>query len=285
MKEFLEVPTVAPRAPASHKGTFGHVLILGGSLGMTGAAALAAEAAMRAGAGLVTCACPGHVNPILEVKLTEAMTWPLPVDAAGCLAGDALRVLNAGRDRFNAAAVGPGLGRHPTTLGFVRSFLTDVSFPVVVDADALGVFAEGLEVGPAMILTPHPGEFGRMIGVEAREVQESRQERACAFAQEHAGVLVLKGHETIVAEEGRFYVNRTGNPGMATGGSGDVLSGIIAALFAQGLEPFAAACLGVWLHGRAGDLACSVLGEESVLAGDLIHFLPEAIRERKDRRG
>ena len=284
MKEVRELSWFAPREAESHKGTYGHLLVIGGSLGLTGAAALASEAALRTGAGLVTCACPGHVNPILEVKLTEAMTWPLPITREGRLGEEALRVLRGGLGRYTAAVVGPGLGRHDDTLGFVKGFLRELELPVVVDADALAAFGEDLRPRTGMVLTPHPGEFGRMTGRAAREIQSDRRKYAFDFVRENDGVLVLKGHGTLVVEKDRFYVNETGNPGMATGGAGDVLSGILGALLARRMDPFPAACLAVWLHGRAGDLACESVGEESLTAGDIIRFLPEAIAERKKKR-
>ncbi len=282
-ERIAELPFLPRRKPDTHKGTYGHVLVVGGSLGMTGAAALASEAALRAGAGLVTCACPGHVNAILEVKLTEAMTWPLPIDREGCLGQEAIRVLKAALDRYSALVIGPGLGRHETTKRFVQSLLDAAAAPVVVDADALNVLADGYKARDNMVLTPHPGEFGRIIGKTSRQVQADREKLAVSFAADHEGVLVLKGHRTIVAQSDRLYVNETGNPGMATGGAGDVLSGLIGGLLAQGLAPFDAACLGVWLHGRAGDLACAELGEESLLAGDIIRHLPGAFSERKEK--
>lgn len=281
MKEVKSIPTLPPRSPESHKGTYGHVAVMGGSLGLTGAPVMAADAAMRMGAGLVTCACPAHLNTILEIKLTEAMTWPLPVDEQGCLNNDALSFFQSVMDRFDALVVGPGIGRHETTQTFVGNVLNAFEGPIVVDADGLLAFADDQPCTPSMVLTPHPGEFARMIGSTPKAVQADRLKLALDYAQKRAGILVLKGHETIVAGQGAYFINATGNPGMATGGAGDVLSGIIGALLARGLAPFDAACLGCWLHGRAGDLGAELMGEESLVATDLLAYLPQAIQERK----
>jgi NAD(P)H-hydrate epimerase len=281
MREVRDLPVLPARPVDAHKGDFGHVLIVGGSLGLTGAPVMAARSALRAGAGLVTCACPGHVAPIVAGHLVEAMTWPLPIDAAGCIAAEGERMLRSAAQRFQALVIGPGLGRHERTVAFVRTFLDGLTSPVVIDADALLALGEGCRMAPTFVATPHPGEFGRMTGTSSAEVQAARRERACAFAAANPGVLVLKGHETIVAAADRLYVNDTGNPGMATGGSGDVLSGVIGALLGQGFDPFDAAQLGVWLHGRAGDLARDRVGEDSLIASDIIRALPRACRERK----
>lgn len=280
LSEVRNVPVV-PRRPAdSHKGTYGHVLVVVGSLGLTGAPALSAEAALRAGAGLVTCACPAHLQPVLAIKLTEAMTWPLPTDAGGCLNEEALRILLAGIERFDALVIGPGLGRHTPTLRFVAGLLAGAGLPAVVDADALLAWPGGEGLPAQCAITPHPGEFARLMGCTAAEVQSDRRAHAAAFTAAQDCVLVLKGHATLVADRERIYVNATGNPGMATGGAGDVLAGVMGALLGRGIPLFEAATLGVWVHGRAGDMARDAVGEDALLARDIIAFLGAAMAER-----
>ncbi|HNR99707.1 MAG TPA: NAD(P)H-hydrate dehydratase [Planctomycetota bacterium] len=279
------VPAIPPRERDSHKGTYGHVLVIGGSLGMTGAPVMACEAALRAGAGLVTCACPVHVAAIVAAKLTEAMTFPLPADARGCFNAEALRIMLAAAERFDAFVIGPGLDPQAAARDFVRALVDGVRRPFVVDAGALRAFDRERPLPAHCVATPHPGEFALLTGAPAAAVQRDRRAAAERFMQSNDGVLVLKGSGTIVCAKDRFYVNTTGNPGMATGGAGDVLAGVLGALLAQGWDPFQAAVLGVWLHGRAGDLACEELGEESLIAGDITRHLAAAIRERKTSSG
>ncbi len=285
MIEISAVPTIPPRERESHKGTYGHVLVIGGALGMTGAPVMACEAALRSGAGLVTCACPAHLVAIIAAKLVEAMTFPLPTDAQGCLNADALRILTASADRFDAFVIGPGLDGRDGTRDFVRALIDGVRRPSVVDAGGLRAFDAQHPVPAHCVATPHPGEFAFMTGATAADIQRDRRAAAFQFMERNDGILVLKGSGTIVCAKDRFCVNPTGNPGMATGGAGDVLAGILGALLAQGWDPFQAAMLGAWLHGRAGDLACGELGEESVIAGDITAHLPGAIRERKAGSG
>ncbi len=281
MIDVTAVPTIPLRESDAHKGAFGHVLVVGGAVGFTGAPVMACEGALRTGAGLVTCACPAHLLTIIATKLTEAMTFPLPTDGQGCLSAEAARILLVSIDRFDALVVGPGLGAHDTTREFVRALLAGVRIPSVVDADGLRAFDSDHAVPAHCVVTPHPGEFARMTGTAAAAVQAARRDHALGFAQHHEGTLVLKGGSTIVCDKERCYVNANGNPGMATGGAGDVLAGVIGALLGQDFEPFDAAVLGVWLHGRAGDLACEELGEESMLARDIARHLSRATRERK----
>jgi NAD(P)H-hydrate epimerase len=275
------VPTIPPREPDSHKGTYGHVLVVGGAVGYTGAPVLACEGALRTGAGLVTCACPAHLLAIVATKLTEAMTFPLPTDARGCLNAEAARILLSSIARFDALVVGPGLGPADETRDFVRALIGGVTLPSVIDADGLRAFDDTHPVPAHCVVTPHPGELARMTGATAAAIQASRREHALAFMQHNDGTLVLKGHGTLVCAKDRCYLNPNGNPGMAKGGAGDVLAGVIGALLGQGFELCAAATLGVWLHGRAGDLACEELGEESMLASDIARHLARATRERK----
>lgn len=287
-RTFLTTPSLVrallpPRPRDAHKGTFGHALIVAGSTGMTGAAMLAAQAAARSGSGLVTLAIPEPLNPILETALPEILTAPLPaVEEKGYgFAEEAAEAAAGLLVRKTAVAVGPGLGQREATRRFLLRFLPQVTLPLVLDADGLNLLASQPEVlqsvpGP-VIITPHPGELGRWLQRSAAEIQAHRLEAAREAAARWRVVVVLKGAGTIIAHpEGRAFVNPTGNPGMASGGTGDVLTGILAGLLAQGLPPFEAAIAGVYLHGLAGDWAALRCGEASLLAGDLLKHLPEA---------
>ncbi|HSB60298.1 MAG TPA: NAD(P)H-hydrate dehydratase, partial [Vicinamibacteria bacterium] len=275
------------RAPGSHKGTYGHLLIVAGALGKTGAAVLAAAGALRSGVGLVTVATPADALPLVAAGRAELMTEPLPVTPTGELAPEALEralALAAARD---AAVIGPGLGQGPGARAFVRGFVRRCPVPLVVDADGLNALApsdreagalEALRRDAATVVTPHPGEMARLVGVSAAEVQSRRLETARRMAREAGVFVVLKGQRTLVCRpDGLAAVNPTGNPGLATGGTGDVLAGIVGALAARH-EPWTAACAGVFLHGLAGDRAAASMGPESLLAGDVADSLPEAIR-------
>jgi NAD(P)H-hydrate epimerase len=279
------VRMLLPRRPRSaHKGEFGRVLVIAGSLGMTGAACLCAEGALRVGAGLVTVGCPAGVNDILEVKLTEAMTFPLPETYERTLDTRALAPILELAAEASVLAIGPGLSRHPETAVLVRRLVARADKPMVIDADGLNALADAAvilegEHAPA-VLTPHPGEMGRLMGVSADAVQAKRARFAQAAADRCHSVIILKGACTLVAESGRpLTVTPTGNPGMASGGTGDVLTGMVAGLIAQGLLPFEAAAAGAYLHGLAGDLAAQRVGEASLVAGDLLESQPQAIRE------
>ena len=274
-----------PRPFGSHKGTFGHLLVLAGSQGKTGAAALAAEAALRAGAGLVTLGVPASLNDILEVKLTEAMTLPLP-EAAGARALGAAAwapILKFLDEKFTLA-LGPGIGTHPETRELVRRLVQDLPQPMVIDADGLNNLAgaaAGLKdaAGPR-ILTPHPGEMARLVGLTTPEVQARRLDLARETAAQFGVTLVLKGAQTVVAApDGRASLNSTGNPALASGGTGDVLTGLIGGFLAQGLTPWDAARLGVYLHGLAADFFVSHHGQRGMIAGDLLAVLPQMLTE------
>jgi NAD(P)H-hydrate epimerase len=287
---WLEARDVAaafpPRDPAAHKGTFGHVLVIAGSVGKTGAAALTSLAALRAGAGLVTLALPESLNDIMEVKLTEAMTEPLPETEARTVAVEALdRVLRLAEGK-SAVAIGPGLGTHPSTQEFVRELLGSLRVPVVLDADGLNALAGRAEIlaraSAPLVLTPHPGELSRLLGVARDEVLGNRIPMTQKVASSFNVTLVLKLARSIVAVPKRdAVIVPTGNPGMATGGTGDVLTGLIAGLLAQGVEPGLAAQAGAYVHGLAGDLAGERWGAEAMLAGDLLECVPEALRRVK----
>jgi ADP-dependent NAD(P)H-hydrate dehydratase / NAD(P)H-hydrate epimerase len=283
-REYLEW-LVRPRKLEGHKGNYGHVLVLGGSVGKTGAAAMAAKAALRAGAGLVTVATASSALPVIASHSMEVMTESLPETDAGtvslcALDGGLLDKLVEGK---TVLAVGPGLGRHPETAELVRTVVNRYDLPVVLDADGLNAFAGCVETlqaaGRVRVLTPHPGEMGRLTDRTASAIVANRLEVAREFAKRHGVQLVLKGFRTLTASpEGQIWVNPTGNPGMATGGSGDVLTGVLAGLLAQYAERPATevTAAGVYLHGLAGDIAARELGEASVIAGDILDALPQA---------
>ena len=277
-------PTLSPRFlawrrdPDANKGDFGRVLLIAGSRGMSGAAVLCASAALRGGAGLVRLALPAGILPIAAGANPCYMTVPLPEDEHGRFAVAAAPEFVALLAQNTAAGLGPGLGRGDGVSAIVRAVLEQTTLPLVLDADGLNALPPMLDLlkrrGGPTLLTPHPGEFGRLIGAAAAAVQANRRELAVRFAAEHGVVLVLKGRHTIVSDGRSVYVNQTGNPGMATGGTGDVLTGLTAALLGQGVGPFAAAQLAVHLHGLAGDLARDALGETSLIATDLLDCLP-----------
>lgn len=281
-----------PLRPADgHKGRFGHVLVAAGSRGKTGAAALAAEGAARAGAGLVTIACPESANAMLQVSCREAMTAPLVESGAGELdssAADAILELAGERDTL---ALGPGLGRGAAPRELARRVVRGARVPLVVDADALMAFAGEAEAlrerAVPAVLTPHPGEAGALLGSNPAALNRDRVGAALRLAELTGAVVVLKGAATVVADSGgRVRVNPTGGPLLATGGTGDVLTGVVAALLAQGLEPFAAASAGVFLHGAAGDRLARELGRAGALASDVARALPaaaEALRSEAER--
>jgi len=283
VREVSKLPALAARRPEAHKGDFGHVLVVAGSPGMTGAGCMAAQSAQMAGAGLVTLALPASLNLVAEVKLTSAMSMPLPEAEGGTLGMEAARSLLQAADRFDVAAIGPGLGRAPGTQEMVRVLLGEMALPVVVDADGLNAIAARTELlkqrSALTVLTPHPGEMMRLCGLDSvQQVQRSRREFAVRFAAEHSVLLVLKGHRTIVTDGASLYVNSTGNAGMATGGTGDVLTGLVAGLLCQGLEPFGAAQLAVYVHGLAGDMAAQAKGQLSMTAEDVMACVPQAFK-------
>ncbi len=274
------------RAGGAHKGDFGHVLIVAGSRGKTGAACLAGIGALRSGAGLVTVATPASCLPTVAAGAPEYMTLPLAETAGGLVSGEALAaVLDA---RCDAIAVGPGLGTGAGATRLVHGLLERAGVPLVLDADALNVCADApsrldRQGGPDVILTPHPGEMARLCGRSAAEVQADRLGTARRFATERRAHVVLKGARTLVAgPDGAVHVNRTGNPGMATGGTGDVLAGVVAAWLGQLGDASAACRAGVYLHGLAGDLAAASGGEAALTASDLAAALGRALEETID---
>jgi NAD(P)H-hydrate epimerase len=281
----LEIVTNLPFLPArpadSNKGQFGRILVVAGSRGMTGAAVLCGSAALRGGGGLVKVAVPQSLLPIVAAGNPCYMTIPLPEDAEGRLALSAQDDLLAHARSHDVVALGPGLARSPAMTPLLGALLERTECTMVLDADGLNAFAghaTRLRRAAPLILTPHPGEFGRLLGIETAQVQANRRELASRFAREHSVIVLLKGRHTVITDGRRLYENTTGNPGMATAGAGDVLTGLIAALLGQKLEPFAAAQLGAHVHGLAGDLARSELGEAGLIATDLLDRLPHALR-------
>jgi len=272
------------RPTNAHKGNFGRVLVVAGSRGMTGAACLAGEGALKAGAGLVTVAAPETLNDIMEAKLTEVITVPLPDTGMGVLSRGAKQHILSLLEGTDVLAVGPGLSTVPEVATMVRELLSSVRVPCVLDADALNALAGAgdilRKVQAPVVITPHPGEMARLLGVTAKEIQGDRLTYAVKAANIWNVVALLKGARTVVAApDGAVYINPTGNPGMATGGSGDVLTGMVAALIAQGLEPARAAAAGAFIHGLAGDLAAGEKGMMGLVAGDVLSALPAATRE------
>jgi ADP-dependent NAD(P)H-hydrate dehydratase / NAD(P)H-hydrate epimerase len=281
-------PLIEPRPADSHKGDYGHVLIVAGGRGKTGAAYLSAMGALKSGAGLVSVATPASSQPILAAMAPEYMTDPLVETAEGAIAAEALEhVLTR---QVDVIACGPGLGTAPGTVAFVRGLLQRAGVPLVLDADALNAFAHAPEqlVGPEgrdVIITPHPGELARLVGVTTADVQANRIEIAQGFAETHQLYVVLKGHRSLIATpEGHVFVNPTGNPGMATGGMGDLLTGMVAAWLAQLLDAEAACKLAVYLHGLAGDLTEVDRGEVALTPSDVLARLGDAVAELLGRR-
>ena len=277
-----------PRPASSHKGTYGRVLVVAGSTGMTGAAALASEAALRAGAGLVTLAIPKHLNPILEGLLPEVMSFPLPETEVGSLSASAASaILEFAEKTKSVLAIGPGLSQHPDTVALVHELVREnreqkLDRRMVVDADGLNALSQAPEIISLLdseaVLTPHPGEMSRLTSTSVPSLEADRIGTAQRFASEHNLTLVFKGAPTVTGlPNGDVWINSTGNSGMATGGMGDVLTGIIAGLMAQGHSSETAAVLGVYIHGLAGDIAADAFGRHGLIASDVLKAVPRAI--------
>ena len=275
-------PLIGPRPRSANKGSFGHVLVIGGSLGKAGAAAMAGMSALRVGAGLSTVATPRSVLPTVAGFHPEVMTEPLEETTEGTISMRALAHVGSLARGKTVLAIGPGISRIAETSEFVREILRRSKAPVVLDADGLNAFEGRTDElsgkSRPLVITPHPGEMARLAGSTVQMVQRDRINVARTFAREHRLMVVLKGHRTLVAHpEGVVWVNATGNPGMATGGTGDVLTGIVAGLIAQVPDRiFEAVLAAVHLHGLSGDIACESLGEHSLVATDLLKTLPEA---------
>jgi ADP-dependent NAD(P)H-hydrate dehydratase / NAD(P)H-hydrate epimerase len=290
-----------PRPRGAHKGDFGKLLVIGGSRGMSGAVRMVAMAALRSGIGLVKVACPEVIRPEVAAPIPELMTIGLPSTSEGTIAADALKILKPYLAWADAIAIGPGLGTHPETGQFLSALLAATDLPLVIDADGLNLIASHHlidQLRPGTILTPHPGEFDRLVNSTASDAPAkgngadssskfqassfdffSRAEAARSFARDHHVILHLKGAPSISFDtRGQAIVNPTGNPGLATGGAGDVLTGIVGTLRAQAFDAFDAAWIGSYLHGLAADFAVEQLGEISLIAGDVIRYLPAAFR-------
>jgi NAD(P)H-hydrate epimerase len=268
------------RGSDATKFAAGSVLICGGSTGLTGAPTLAGEAAMRAGAGYVTACVPASLNTIFEVKLTEVMTVPV-ADAGGSIAASALELVADRAERVQAVVLGPGLGRHDGTQEFARALAQQVAAPLLIDADALFAHNGALDAlarrDEVTVLTPHAGELGRLLGRESDEIAAHRLRCVRQAAAAAGAIVVLKGDDTLVAEPaGRVAISRGGAPALATAGTGDVLSGVIGAYLAKGMDPFHAVCAGVLVHAEAGRLCARSIGPEGVIAGDVVQALPAA---------
>lgn len=294
MRLIKKLPVLNPRRPDAHKGDFGKALVIAGSRGMSGAAYLASQAAIRSGAGLVYLATPASIQPVLAGKLDCVITCPLPEIPQGVIAKNAVNDIAsllkpAGTGNWNlsladldAVGIGPGLSRHPQTLEFVRSILPGFICPAIIDADAINALVDRADIIGKMhsaVLTPHAAELARLLKTSPTKIQFNRMDHALEAAKRLKSVVVLKGYKTIVTNGDQTYINTTGNPGMATAGSGDVLTGIITSFVAQKFSPFEAAQLAVYLHGLAGDLAARKFTQHALIATDIIDFIPEAIKQ------
>jgi NAD(P)H-hydrate epimerase len=275
------------RKPDSHKGDYGHILILAGSKRFSGAGVLCAGAAMRAGAGLVTLALPESINnPVIRIKPREVMTLPLPETKEGTVSLSAYRPMMRFLKDIDVLVIGPGLSQNKSTQQLIRKLAQRAAVQLILDADGLNALSGHLDllagktrVKHGTIVTPHPGEMARLLKTSKPGVKKLRKKVAKTFASNYNSITVLKGHQTVVSDGAqRLYINRTGNPGMATAGSGDVLTGIIAAFLSQGLDSFEAAQYGVYVHGLAGDLAAGSKGQLSLIASDIIDYLPKALQ-------
>ena len=265
------------RDPSAHKGKFGKLLLLCGSEGYTGAAALASLGALRGGAGLVFLGVPRSIYAIEAVKLTEAIVFPLP-DADGKLSSDAIPEISERLPKMDAVLIGPGLGQSQGVLKVVKTVLEQAKCPVVLDADGINMISEHMDIlrgrTAPTILTPHDGEFARLGGM----IGEDRAAAAEQMALRLGCIMLLKGHRTVITDGSITYINHTGNPGMAVGGSGDVLAGIIVSLLGQGITPLEAAACGAWLHGAAGDRCAAEIGQYGMLPTDMLNVLPRLLK-------
>jgi ADP-dependent NAD(P)H-hydrate dehydratase / NAD(P)H-hydrate epimerase len=266
----------------SHKGDYGHFFIIGGSPGLTGAVCLAALAGARSGCGLVTAGIPKGLNEIIEIKLTEIMSLPLPDTQENFISRQAVNTAkNFINEKADAVVIGPGISTNEETKEFVKTLIPQIKKPLLIDADAIKIISEEKNILKNLsrpVLTPHPGEMSFLTGLSIDEIQGNREETAEKFARENNVILVLKGYRTVITDGKNTYINLTGNPGMAAGGSGDVLSGIIGSFLAQGAESLQASKTATYIHGLAGDLAAREKGEISLLPSDIIENLPLAFQ-------
>lgn len=273
------------RKTDTHKGDYGYVFVLGGSLGLTGAVCLCAGAALKTGAGLVKTGVPESLAGIFEVKLTEVMTMPLEETVQKTLSLGAFEKIRDNIEKIDVIALGCGAGLDESTKKLIWKIIENIDKTLIIDADGLGALAENLEVlqlrkSKNIVLTPHLGEFSRLTKLSVEQIKKQRKKLAKEFALRYNLTLVLKGWRTLVTDGRALFENTTGNPGMATAGSGDVLTGIIAGLTAQGIDCFSAAKLGVYLHGKAGDLAVRDKTQNCLIASDIIEYLPKAFKKK-----
>jgi NAD(P)H-hydrate epimerase len=279
VREHIE--KIPSRREDSHKGDYGRVLVLAGSKGMTGAAYLSSQGALYSGSGLVTNGIPESLNLVMETKLTEVMTLPLEETDSQSLSPKAKPKILDFAKKCDVVAIGPGLGSDSSTKMLVAELLDEIEQPVVLDADGINALEGDMEAlrkrGSRTVITPHPGELARLMGKDVEEIQSNRTDMARSVAEVTGAVVVLKGHKTVVANpEGKIYVNETGNSGMASGGTGDVLTGMIASFIGQGIDDYSSAVCAVYIHGMAGDIAAEEIGQFSMTASDVLDFLPEA---------
>ncbi len=278
----ISLPALPMRDPDAHKGICGRVLIIAGSTGMTGAGAMASMAALRSGAGLVSWAIPKSLNMTAELMCMEAITLPIPETQGQAPGVDAREYLTEAAREVDAVVLGPGLPVAGETGELIRLVVPEIHAPLVLDAGGLTAVGNDWKIirkrKAATIITPHPGEMARLVNKPTESVQADREGMAKKYAKVSGAIVVLKGANTVVTNSTDTYINQTGNAGMATAGSGDVLAGLVAALVAQKMEPFAASRLGVYLHGLAGDIAAEHLGVHGVIAGDILEALPEAFQ-------
>ncbi len=284
-----ELAPLPERKADFHKGDAGRVLVIAGSAGMTGAGAMATRACLRAGAGIVTWAVPKSMNPVCETLAIEIMTLPIPDTPSGAPAMDAREILVEAAREADCVLLGSGLPVAGDTGELMRLLIPEIYPPLILDGGAFSAIGSDVMVirkrQSPTIITPHPGEMSRLTGKTVADVQEKRRDYAVKYAKLSGAVVALKGHETLVTDGKDVYTNQTGNPGMATAGSGDVLAGVIAALVGQGLAPFEAAKLGVYLHGLAGDLGSKQKGVHGLIASDIIENLPVAFMVYAGNKG
>jgi NAD(P)H-hydrate epimerase len=274
-----DLPMPPARPEDAHKGTFGKVWIIAGSRGMSGAAVLSGLGALRGGAGLVTVATPALIQPIVAASEPSYLTRALPDDEVGRLSYVSIDEIKAELPKQDVAALGPGIGQSAELTELAAELYQHAPVPMVFDADGLNALSQRPEVltrrpdQPPRVVTPHPGEFARLTGRSTADIQANREETAKEFARRHRVVLLLKGHGTVITDGNQAFINPTGNSGLATGGTGDVLTGLITSLLAQKMSPLDAARLGAWLHGRAGDMAAEELSQPGLIASDLPRYL------------
>lgn len=266
----------------THKGDYGHAFVLGGSVGLTGSICLCAKAVLKIGAGLVTVGIPASLNSIFEIKLTEEMSLPL-VEEQGYLSYGALKEIRKKINKFDVVILGPGASIRPSAIKLMVSIIKSIDKPLIVDADAITALSTNLNILNSrktnkLILTPHLGEFSRLIKLDIGEIKKKRKKLVKDFALRYNLILVLKGHTTLVSDGKEIFENNTGNPGMATAGMGDILAGIITGLVAQGLDCFEAAKIGVHLHGLSADYAVKDKTETCLIASDVLQYLPEGLK-------